>query len=271
MRRRGGQEHELTPGLSIQAASRAILAPAEWRPSLAEGPMPKHPRKLTSANQGYWDRVKRARSWVQLAQELEADDGTATPTDPQQMFVLYWIAFNSMYGRVNETERGRYLRPIDDDAKWFIGQILRLDSQGRIRSAIEPESLRKDAENLLSSHFLFDGYWCDGYTGDVRARLGDQAKKAIDTFEEGQLESFLMTLIWGRLRVLRNQIFHGGSTNRDSLNAHTLGPALRIMKALIPTFLDVMEAREDKQTDWPRIPYPRWNSPQHPHPQGPRG
>ncbi|MEK7386682.1 MAG: hypothetical protein AABZ83_09565, partial [candidate division NC10 bacterium] len=68
------------------------------------------------ANQGYWDRIKRARSWVGLAQELDSDDQEGVKADPQQLFVLYWVAFNSMYGRVNETDRGGYLRPIDDDA-----------------------------------------------------------------------------------------------------------------------------------------------------------
>ena len=233
--------------------------------------MSKKPKKLTKANQGYWDRIKRARSWVGLAQELDSDDQEGVKADPQQLFVLYWVAFNSMYGRVNETDRGGYLRPIDDDAKWFIGQVCHLDSEGRIRSAMEAGSLRRDAKTLLCSHFLLDGYWRHGFTGAVKSKLDDQAEKALAALESDSFEPYLTTLIWGRLRVLRNQIFHGGSTNRDSLNAHTLGPALRIMKALVPAFLEVMEARDDKETDWPKIPYPRWDSPQHPEPKGPRG
>jgi len=119
------------------------------------------PKKLTEASRGYWDRIKRAKSWIERAKEVEAGDAP----DSQQLFILYWIAFNSMYGRVNESPSGGYLRRTDD-AEWFIRQICRLDSQGRIGAVLEPKAARKDAENLLSSHFLFDGYWRDGYTGD---------------------------------------------------------------------------------------------------------
>jgi len=223
-------------------------------------------KTLTEANQGYWDRIKRAKSWIECAKEIEAADAA----NPQQLFILYWIAFNSMYGRVKENPSGGYLRRTDD-AEWFIGQICHLDSQGRIGAVLGPKAARKDAENLLPSHFLFDGYWRDGYTGKIKKKIKEHAAGAVAAFEGGSLESYLTTLLWGRLRVLRNQIFHGGSTNRDSFNTHTLGPALRIIKVLLPAFLEVMEARHDKEVEWPKIPYPPWDSPQHPHPRGPRG
>lgn len=239
--------------------------------------MPKHPKKLTNANQGYWDRIKRARSWIERAEELGPENGDSGNTrdgsrtsDPQQLFILYWIAFNSLYGRVNESAGGGYLRPVDD-AEWFVNQICHLDSEGRIRSAMEPEAVRKDAKNLLSSHFLFDRYWRDGYTQSVKTSLEEEVEESLMALEHGSLDSYLTRLLWRRLRVLRNQIFHGASTNRDSLNTHTLGPALRIMKVLLPAFLKIMETRADKETDWPKVPYPRWDSPQHPDPRGPRG
>jgi len=57
-------------------------------------------KTLTEANQGYWDRIKRAKSWIECAKEIEAADAA----NPQQLFILYWIAFNSMYGRVKKIQ-----------------------------------------------------------------------------------------------------------------------------------------------------------------------
>ncbi|MCA9462112.1 MAG: hypothetical protein KC643_28600 [Nitrospira sp.] len=86
------------------------------------------------------------------------------------------------------------------------------------------------------------------------------AEEAVHT---GDLYSYLVILLWGCVRVLRNQIFHGGSTNRDSLNNDALGSALRVSSELISVFVDAMEARADKESEWPRIPVPRRGSPQH--------
>jgi hypothetical protein len=232
--------------------------------------MPKRLTKLTAANQGYWDRLKRARSWVDRANALEraADEQGSSPDQPE-LFVLYWIAFNALYGRVTEGGRGRYLRPGEDDARWFIARICELDTEGRLSQAID--GLKRDVGHLLSSHFLFDDYWRSGYTGRVKQELQQEADDAEQALAKGSLNAYLTTVLWGRIRVLRNQIFHGCASNRDSLNRHTLTPAVRVLRALIPTFLDVKEARIDKETDWPLIPYPRWDSEQHPRPRGPRG
>lgn len=94
--------------------------------------------KLTEDNQGYWDRIKRARSWIERARTLETEaTQNGELVDSQQLFIIYWIAFNAMYGRINETDQGRYLRPGDDDARWFLRWICDMDTgQGRIKSTL---------------------------------------------------------------------------------------------------------------------------------------
>jgi hypothetical protein len=94
--------------------------------------------------------------------------------------------------------------------------------------------------------------------------LEEDADTAEAAFESGDVHGYLATLLWGRVRLLRNQIFHGCSSNRGSLNKDALEPALRVLSELIPVFVEVMEARVDKQDDWPRVPFPRRGSPQHP-------
>ena len=94
--------------------------------------------------------------------------------------------------------------------------------------------------------------------------MEEEAAAAEEALDSGDLHSYLVSLLWGRVRALRNQIFHGCSTNQGSLNKDALEPALRVLSELIPAFVDVMEARADKENDWPRIPFPRQGSPQHP-------
>lgn len=220
--------------------------------------------RLTQDNQGYWDRIKRARSWVSRAQAAEsAAVASDDATDAQELFVMYWIAFNALYGRVNESGHGRYLRPGDDDARWFLRRVCDLDiGTGRIAATMS--ALRKDGHSLLKSRYLSDAYWRDGYTSAVRRQLEEEAAAAEEALDSGDVHNYLVTLLWGRVRVLRNQIFHGCSTNRGSLNKDTIEPALRVLSGLIPVFVDVMEARIDKENDWPCIPFPRRGSPQHP-------
>jgi hypothetical protein len=46
-----------------------------------------YPAKLTENNQGYWDRIKRARSWVTRARAVESV--TVDNADAQELFTMY--------------------------------------------------------------------------------------------------------------------------------------------------------------------------------------
>lgn len=184
----------------------------------------------------------------------------------QELFICYWVAFNALYGRVNENafdpqRKRRYLRLGDDDTEWFLERICDLDSGGeRLRAALD--DVDKDARALLKSRYLFEDYWRWGYTSQVKKQLHEEADAAKEALERGDLVSYVKTLLWGRIRVLRNQIFHGGSSNQGSGNTDTLEPALNVLRALVPLFVDIMASRPDKSLDWPKLPFPRKGSPQ---------
>jgi hypothetical protein len=220
--------------------------------------------KLTEDNQGYWDRIKRARSWVDRARALESEDiQTNGGTNSQELFIIYWIAFNAMYGRINERDRGRYLRPGDDDARWFLRRMCDLDTGvGRIHSGLT--ALRKEGHALLKSIYLSEAYWREGCSPKLKRDLEEKTTAVEQALDADDIHPYVTALLWERIRILRNQIFHGCSTNRDSLNKDALDPALRVLSMLIPLFIETMENRVDKETDWPRIPFPRRGSPQHP-------
>ena len=206
--------------------------------------------KLTSQNQGYWDRIQRAESWIERARAIEDWE------DHHGQFIFYWIALNALYGRDIASRRSE-----EDDQTWFLNRVLDLDKEERaIHNAFD--ELKSKADRLLKNQFLVDLYWSEGLTPRVKRVMETDFNKAQEAWARGNKETYLRILFW-RLSMLRNQIFHGCSTDRRSLNKTSLMPAVDILETLVPQFLETMK-RHGKRYDWPKIPYPRNDSPQHP-------
>lgn len=204
--------------------------------------------KLTYENQGFVDRVQRAESWVAKAQAIEDWE------DHHGQFIFYWIALNALCGR-DKTAR----RHEEDDLKWFLGRVCDLD-RGAIHSTVL--AIKTKADRLLKDQFLVEHYWSETPIANVNRVIDMDFDDAQKAWGKKKIETYLEILL-KRLRVLRNQIFHGCSTDRRSVNKTSLVPSLEILETLIPQFLETMK-RHGKHHDWPKIPYPRKDSPQHP-------
>ena len=209
--------------------------------------------KLTRQNQGYYDRLQRARSWLERAQTIA--HSAEEWEDYGGQFIVYWIALNALYAR-DVGER----RSDQKDFRWFIELICSLDQQQKLREALD--AVKRKAEGILENKFLFEWYWEEGTTTRVIQAMKEEARTAQAAWNEGQTARYMLILL-RRLRMLRNQILHDCSTDRRSLNRDSLRPAVGILEALVPTLIDVME-QTGKGKDWPPIPYPRARSPQNP-------
>lgn len=209
--------------------------------------------KLTYENQGYWDRLQRAESWIDRARSLIEQDWD----DCHGPFVFYWIAFNALYGRHDEIRGKKDI----DDIKWFLSRICELDQEDGSLSRMLPDSKRK-TDSLLRDQFLSEMYWRESPSGNFKRKQDEDLKEAQDSYAKGKFEGYL-TILFKRLLVLRNQIFHGCSTDKKSLNRNSLRPALEILEKLVPQFLKIFKAHGQRH-DWPKVPYPRKGSPQHP-------
>jgi len=207
-------------------------------------------QKLTEHNQGYWDRLQRAESWIQRGQEIEDWEDHGGP------FIFYWIALNSLYGRHKMTRRSE-----ENDLGWFLNRICHLDSGERsLMATLQP--LKSKVDRILKDQFLLELYWQGAGSSKVKQILNDDYDQAQDAWRAGKLDKYL-ALLFGRLRVLRNQIFHGCSTDRKSLNKTSLLPALNLLETLVSLFVGIMR-KHGEVMDWPGVPYPRKGSPQHP-------
>ena len=208
--------------------------------------------KLTSANQGYWDRLQRAESWISRAESLKEQEWD----DYHGPFIFYWIAFNALYGRNDEigSTDGK-------DMEWFLGRICELDQEDGSLSGMLRD-LKSKTDRLIKAQFLSRAYWKEGPSTRFKENQEEDFEKAQTAYDRRKFDGYLTTL-FERLRVLRNQIFHGCSTDRRSLNKNSLRPALEILEELVPQFLKIFKDHGQRY-DWPKAPYPRRGSPQHP-------
>lgn len=206
--------------------------------------------KLTYENQGYLDRIQRAESWIEKAKAIGEWE------DHHGQFIFYWIALNALYGRNRDSRRFE-----QDDQTWFLNRISSLDNRGDRDIWKALDRLKSKADRLLKDQFLVSQYWDEGATLRVKQIIDNDFAAAQRAWDRGDVERYLNTLL-KRISMLRNQIFHSCSTDRRSLNKNSLIPALHILESIDHTLLEVMRNHGGKG-DWPMIPYPRKDSPQH--------
>ncbi len=190
-------------------------------------------------------RVHRALSWLHRA-EIASDDDDAA-------FIFYWIAFNAAYA--DELDEAVVIgeRTAFDD---YFHKLAKLDKSNRIYDAIWqrfPQSIRL----LLDNKYVFQPFWkhqnqLPGYD-DWEGRF-ERSKRKIKIALESRDTKIILTTLFDRLYVLRNQLVHGGATWNSSVNRDQVRDGARILAFLVPLFIDLM-------MDNPDIP---WGAPYYP-------
>ena len=190
-------------------------------------------------------RVHRALSWLQRA-ELAGEDLDAA-------FIFYWIAFNAAYAdeRPDVTATGE--RSCFSD---FFGRVGNLDPQRRVYAALWqrfPASIRL----FLDNKYVFQPFWNhqNGLPGnaDWEERF-ERSRRRIHRALAERDTPVILTCLFDRLYVLRNQLVHGGATWNSSVNRQQVGDGARIMAFLVQLFIDIM--MDHPQSDWGAPYYP---------------
>lgn len=210
-------------------------------------------QNLTRENQSYKDRLQRAKSWLQKANTISEIQGQEV--DYNALFIFLWIALSALYSREKSDS------PSDpNDFTDFLVRLYKLDHQRRLRTTLL--SVKAKADTLLCDKFLCDVYWNEGTSPRVRELLVKDNRRAKAAWTKGDLVPYLQ-LLFRRLRLLRNQIFHGCSTDHRSLNRNSIVPAVGLLQALIPTLVLIFE-QCGQHEKWPSVAYPRRGSPLNP-------
>lgn len=207
-------------------------------------------------------RSHRAKSWIRKAEQL----GQQEPPDLDGQFIYLWIALNALYGqpRPRLDKQGATTKPPNDlsQLRAFIDDLCRYGSGAGLLKRLAPEL--ENALNLVTNPFLFHDYWEEGLTQATEQDLVLDVENAKQDWQNGRTSRFLARLS-GRLYTLRNQIFHGCSTDRSSVNRDSLESAVPVMTKLVPALLEVFKA-DGATLSSLGAPYPPRKSAAHPRP-----
>ena len=194
-------------------------------------------------------RLHRALSWLQRAEIAEC----AEPQDPDAIFIFYWIAFNAAYAAETAEALDIGERSVFSD---YFAKILTLDKESAIYNAIW-ERFSGSIRVLLDNKYVFQPFWKyhNGEAGyeDWERRFKFNRKHARTALASMDTVTVLTTL-FDRLYVLRNQLIHGGATWNSSVNRNQVQDGARIMAFLVPVFIKLM--MDNPNQDWGKPYYP---------------
>jgi hypothetical protein len=188
-------------------------------------------------------RIHRAISWIGRA-EHEAED-------PAAAFLFYWIAFNAAYAAELDE------RP-SDRAVWhdFFRHIVDLDGEGRIYAAVWTR-FSGPIRVFLENRYVFGPFWAhhNGQPGGAGWEVTfEAARRRFHTALRDGETALILSMLFDRLYVLRNQLVHGGATWGSSVNRDQLRDGAEILRSLGPLMVDLMMNAPDG--DWGAPMYP---------------
>ena len=189
-------------------------------------------------------RVHRALSWLGRA-EGERDD-------PDVQFILLWIGFNAAYAAEialdSESERGAFGS--------YFATLVSLDGERRIYNAIW-RRFSHEIRVLLENRYVFAPFWKhqNGFSGyeDWEERLAASRRAVAHSMSTGDAARIL-SILFDRLYVLRNQLVHGGATWNGSVNRDQVRDGAAVLGTLLPIFIEIM--MDNPRQNWGKPFYP---------------
>lgn len=188
-------------------------------------------------------RMHRAISWLGRAQ-AEADDADA-------QFLFLWIAFNAAYAKeigFGESER--------DKLASFNQSLVAIDNEKALHSILF-QKFPGPIRTLLDNKYVFEPFWKALREYDSSNRweesFANSRKAALTAIVDGDTAK-LLSIVFDRLYVLRNQLVHGGATWNSKVNRAQLKDGTAIMLAITPIVLGLM--LDHPEMDFGEIMYP---------------
>ena len=103
------------------------------------------PKDRRDANQAFSIRIWRGLSWLERAEQA---------TDADEQFIAMWIAFNAIYGHLDND--GRDCR---DHASWqsFLARMVEHDAQDALGQIVRDRQVA--ILKIIDSKFMFRPFW----------------------------------------------------------------------------------------------------------------
>ena len=198
-------------------------------------------------------RLRRAISWIGRAEREMA----VVDVDLDATFIFYWIAFNAAYGERGENQLGG--KPNTDargEFAEYFSKIIPYDTDNTVYDAIWKE-FSGPIRVLLNNKFVFEPFWhhhnqMEGY--EKWEEWFENSKWKINQALANTNTEVVLSTLFGRLYVLRNQLLHGGATWNGSVNRNQVRDGAKIMGFLTPHFINLMI--DNPNIDWGLPHYP---------------
>lgn len=188
-------------------------------------------------------RLHRAISWLGRS-ESETKDLDAR-------FIFQWIALNAAYAREfssEESERARF--------QGFVATLVALDT-GKALHQVLFDKFPGPIRALIENKFVFEPFWAALRThdssGEWERAFASSRKAATDAIVRGETAKVL-SIVFDRLYVLRNQLVHGGATWDSRVNRTQLKDATNILGTIAPHMISLMLDHPDH--DFGEVLYP---------------
>lgn len=215
------------------------------------------------------DRIRRAESWLGRAKVAEANREQTVSEDEKaaldcEQFIFLWISFNAAYGRELLDDRDDDRPAESQKFSDFLAQILERDTAQAIKTILK-ETFSDAVRVLLNNPYVFDPFWRSvrGYTNGLnwKRTFKRRNRNALSALLGDDTHTVLKE-VFGRLYVLRNQLFHGGATFATGWGRSQVRDGSRIMASLVPEILKIMQndvkINPDTNT-WGAVAFPRVN------------
>jgi hypothetical protein len=196
------------------------------------------PQSSRDDHRSFSIRVWRSLSWLERAESA---------SDPDSTFIFYWIAFNAIYGRLEESGL-----IASDRAAWqgFLADVVKADQRGRITDLLWAD--QRDVMSLVDNQYLFRPFWLD--KPDADDRLARTRRRILKEFQNGGTVAILQET-FERLYVLRSQIFHGAATAESRLNRDAVERGARLLGLIVSLIVKTV-IEKGPEYDWGEICFP---------------
>lgn len=207
-------------------------------------------KQLNDSHENVILRIHRANSWLNVANTCCNDD--------DQFYIFSWIAFNAIYGIPYGTIGSLGERKIFKD---FFRLLLENDDnqiQGTLWEMFSSGAPRV----LLNNKFVFYDFWRHEEGDKTYADWETQFTIAKKLVTQALLQKDTLTVLsslFDRMYVLRNQLLHGSATYQSTLNREQLITSRRILETMLPLFMTIM--LKNPHIDWGEISYKPQNQP----------
>jgi len=182
-------------------------------------------------------RTHRALSWLNRA-EQEQEDGDAR-------FIFLWVAFNAAYA--NEIHDNRLFSE-QEKLRNFIKRLVESDTEKLLYQAVW-EEFTDSIRVLLDNQYVFKPFW-DYHNGLIDQAAWENAfskSKRAASRAFGKMNTMtVLSIIFERLYVLRNQLIHGGATWNSRVNRDQIRDGANLMGRLVPVIIYLMMKHPEK-------------------------